>query len=164
MANEIENLQLETEDEERRKGGLPTVGFQVNQLKSKLKFGLLGLLIIAAGVYSGFLLSEKKGKTEVTDESGLPKIIIGKEIVGSTDTESFRDQAVGVLEKNENGPYTEGTHRLIREGGPSQTAYLISSIVDLDQFVGREVEVWGETFHSDKVGWLMDVGRLKVLK
>ena len=39
----------------------------------------------------------------------------------------------------------EGTHKLIRDGGPSKTAYLTSSVIDLDQFVGKKVKIWGET-------------------
>jgi len=66
------------------------------------------------------------------------------------------------LEKN--GLDGEGTHRLIREGGPSQTAYVTSSTLDLDQFAGRKVQVWGETFRAQKAGWLMDIGRLKILE
>jgi len=58
----------------------------------------------------------------------------------------------------------EGSHKLTREGGESQTLYLTSTVVDLEQFVGRKVQVWGETFAAQKAGWLMDVGRVKVLE
>jgi hypothetical protein len=161
---EEEVLKLETEGEEEKEVSFESDSW-MSRFGPKVKWGLMGLLIIATGVYSGFLLSERKGKgRQIISQSGIPEVITEGEIVGSTDTASFRDRAVGILEENEDGPYTEGTHRLSREGGPSQTAYLISSIVDLDQFVGRKVEVWGETFHSDKVGWLMDVGRLKALE
>ncbi len=69
---------------------------------------------------------------------------------------------MGTLEKG--GIDGEGTHKLIREGGESQTAYLTSSIIDLDPLVGKKVQVWGETFKGQKAGWLMDVGRVKVLE
>lgn len=85
----------------------------------------------------------------------------GKE-VGSTNLETFSDTATGVIEKG--GINGEGSHKLIREGGPSQTAYLTSSVVDLDQFAGKKVQVWGETFSAQKAGWLMDVGRVKILE
>lgn len=134
-------------------------------LRSKLKLGLGVVLVVGVGVFSGHFLAERKVQpAEITQEGEIPKIVTKGEIVGSTDVATFKDQAVGILEKNEDGAYSEGTHKLIREGGPSQTAYLISSVIDLNQFLGRKVEVWGETFHSDKVGWLMDVGRLKVLE
>ena len=41
--------------------------------------------------------------------------------------------------------------------------YLTSSVTDLTEFEGMEIEVWGETFQGQNVGWLMDVGRVKVL-
>jgi hypothetical protein len=37
-------------------------------------------------------------------------------------------------------------------------------LVDLDRFVNHKVTVWGETFAAQKVGWLMDVGAVKVLE
>ena len=83
------------------------------------------------------------------------------ESYGSKD-DVFKDSAIGVIEPN--GIDGEGTHRLLREGGESQTAHLTSSVVDLDMFIGRKVEVWGETFDSEKAGWLLDIGRVKVLE
>ena len=53
---------------------------------------------------------------------------------------------------------------LLREGGESQTAYLTSSVLDLDMFIGRKVQVWGQTFDSTNVAWLMDIGKIKVLE
>lgn len=124
------------------------------------------VLVIVAGGFSGFFLAKIKGKETNLGtpkiQGEIPETVAKGQTFGSSDTETFKDQAIGRLEKNENGTQ-EGTHRLTREGGPDQTAYLISSVVDLDKVVGRQVEIWGETFYSDKVGWLMDVGRLKVL-
>ena len=127
--------------------------------RSRLPLFFGGAFIILAGVATGFFLSQK-GVT-------LPKgkvIKVGgpKKVVGSKDTSIFKDQAVGVVEKN--GIDGEGTHKLIREGGPSQTVYLTSSVLDLDQFIGKKVKVWGETFAAQKAGWLMDVGRVEVLE
>ena len=68
--------------------------------------------------------------------------------------------ATGVLA--EGGIGNEGTHHLTRDGGPSQTVYLTSSVVDLSSFVGKKVEIWGETQSSKKAGWLMDVSKVKV--
>jgi len=34
----------------------------------------------------------------------------------------------------------------------------------LDQFVGRKIQIWGETYKAQKAGWLMDVGRVKILE
>ena len=78
------------------------------------------------------------------------------------DERTFRDQAEGTLERNETtGQYQQGTHKLVRAGSPSQTVYLVSSVVDLEQHVGQKVKVWGETFQSNQVGWLMDVGKVE---
>ena len=76
----------------------------------------------------------------------------------------FRSTAQGKIEINDNGDIVEGSHKLLRPGGPSQTAYLTSSVLDLNQFKGKCVQVWGETFASQKAGWLMDVGRIKILE
>ena len=96
---------------------------------------------------------------QATGEKGQ-QVKVG-ESYGSKDS-VFKDSATGVVEAN--GIDGEGTHRLLREGGESQTAHLTSSVVDLDMFIGRKVEVWGETFDSEKAGWLLDVGRVKVIE
>ena len=57
----------------------------------------------------------------------------------------------------------EGTHHLEREGGASQNVYLTSSVLGLQQFVDRKIQIWGETFAAQKASWFMDVGKLKVL-
>ena len=96
---------------------------------------------------------------QATGESGQ-KVKAG-ESYGSKDN-VFKDSATGVIEAD--GDSGVGTHKLLREGGESQTAHLTSSVVDLDMFIGHKVEVWGETFDSDQVGWFLDVGRVKVLE
>ncbi|MBL7159422.1 hypothetical protein ISS85_03030 [Candidatus Microgenomates bacterium] len=120
---------------------------------------LIGIaLIILVGVVSGYFLS-RRGVT-LPGKGG--DAITSKKSAGSKDTSVFKDQAEGKIEKG--GLNGEGSHKLLREGGPSQTAYLTSSVVDLDQFVGKEVKVWGETFAGEKASWLMDVGRVEVLE
>lgn len=118
------------------------------------------LLVVAVGILTGYFLSGGKSGSGKINLPGSGDIK-GKE-VGSTDTSTFKDTAVGILEKD--GFEGEGTHKLVREGGPSQTAYLTSSIIDLDEFVGKKVQVWGETFKGQKVAWLMDVGRIKEIE
>ncbi len=118
---------------------------------------LLVVGIIGAGVLTGFFLSKK-----VASPTMAPGAVQEGKEVGSTDIKTFKDTATGVIEKG--GLNGEGTHKLIREGGPSQTAYFTSSIIDLDQFIGKKVQVWGETFKGQKAGWLMDVGRVKILE
>jgi hypothetical protein len=53
---------------------------------------------------------------------------------------------------------------LERAGGPSQDVYLTSSTISFDEYVGKKVKVWGETFSAKTAGWLMDVGRLELLE
>jgi hypothetical protein len=79
---------------------------------------------------------------------------------GSTDVKTFTDAAVGTIEKD--GISGEGTHKLIREGGPSQTACLVSSVLDLDEFVGKKVKVQSKTMGAKKCPWLMDVGSIEL--
>lgn len=84
------------------------------------------------------------------------------DIIGVQDDKQFKDSTTGVLQKG--GLDGEGSHKLLRPGGASQTVYLTSSVIDLDAFEGDQVTVWGETFKGQKVGWLMDVGRVRVEK
>lgn len=129
------------------------------------RFLFLLAVFVGIGLVTGWFLSNSipnpilKTKPGHLSSSGQ-KVKIG-EIYGRKD-DVFKDKAVGVIQKNEDGEV--GTHKLLREGGESQTAYLTSSVLDLDMFVGHKVEVWGQTFSSEKVGWLMDVGRVKVLE
>lgn len=121
-----------------------------------------GILIVTAGSFTGRWLAKKNLPGVSFPEGGIPKVIKSEKIVGSTDVKSFRDTTEGVLEKG--GIDGEGSHHLLREGGPSQTAYLTSSIIDLDQYLGKKVKVWGETFAAQKAGWLMDVGKIEILE
>ena len=92
--------------------------------------------------------------------SGTQDIKIGK-IYGDT-THNFKDSATGLIQKG--GINGEGTHTLVREGGKNQWAALTSSVLDLDLFADRKVEITGETNTSNKAGWLLDVGTIKVLE
>jgi len=74
----------------------------------------------------------------------------------------FKDTATGTI-SNE-GINGEGTHTLIRPGGDDQNAALTSSVVDLDLFVDKKVEIKGETNVSQKVGWFLDVGSIKIVE
>lgn len=126
------------------------------------RFGItLGaVLIIGAGIATGNILVGQKGGEGIGGEK--PKLVKTEKVVGSTDTKTFRDSAEGVLEKG--GIDGEGTHHLTREGGPSQTAYLTSTVIDLNPYVGKKVKVFGETFTAQKAGWLMDIGKIEILE
>lgn len=123
------------------------------------------LLAIAAGVGSGYGLNTLFPSTATmvatTPDSSSGGVNVG-DVFGLQDEKTFKDDAEGIIEKG--GLNGEGSHKLIRPGGVSQTVYLTSSVVDLDEFVGHKVKVWGETFAAQEAGWLMDVGRVKVLE
>ena len=135
----------------------------VNGDKKMMRQVTIGVYItlVVLGVGTGFLLSRSTVTTnkETTQES---KMVKTDKVEGVADTKNFKDSAVGTLEKG--GINGEGTHKLVREGGPSQTAYLVSSVVDLDSYVGKKVKVWGETFAAQKAAWLMDVGKIEILE
>ncbi|OGK18579.1 hypothetical protein A3G67_01900 [Candidatus Roizmanbacteria bacterium RIFCSPLOWO2_12_FULL_40_12] len=79
---------------------------------------------------------------------------------GVFDKKTFPDSAEGLLKKG--GIEGEGKFHLERPGGLSQNVYLTSSTVDLEQYIGKKVKVWGQTFKAEKAGWLMDVGYVEV--
>lgn len=120
-------------------------------------------LIIFVGILSGFVLNRLSKKNQTVSPSGTVTQTgaSGKKTVGSSDTKTFSDSAEGTLQAG--GVDGEGTHRLIRPGGDNQTVYLTSSVLDLNQFEGKKVHIWGETFKASKAGWLMDVGKVEVL-
>ena len=92
--------------------------------------------------------------------SGPSQLKIGQ--LYGDNSAAFKDSATGVIQKG--GINGVGTHTLVRDGGPSQSASLTSSTVDLDLFTGKKVEVKGETNASAKTAWLMDVGSIKILE
>jgi|SRR5579872_5093661 len=126
---------------------------------------LLILVIVGAGIGSGLVLSSRNKSKQVAAANSLTTQN-GQQVtpqVQQSFNQTFSDQAEGVIEKNDQlDKYAQGTHKLIRAGGDSQTAYLTSSVLDLDQYVGKKVKVYGETFGSSQVGWLMDVGKVEV--
>lgn len=134
---------------------------------SKL-FLVLTVVAVLAGVGTGFgsfklFAKPSSGSMDNANLQQLPtaeSLKVG-DVFGSTD-ESFKDSAEGYLE--EGGLDGEGSHKLLRPGGISQTVYLTSSVTDLNELVGTQVKIWGETFKGQKAGWLMDVGRVEVLE
>ena len=143
--------------------------------KPKINYPAL-LIIVAFGLAIGFWLSRfsppGSSKLSTSLSNGNGQIIPAESLKSKEDlkagklygdlSKNFSDKASGVIEKGSiNG---EGTHILNREGGVTQRASLTSSVIDLDLFVGRKVEVQGETNTSNKTAWLMDVGTIKILE
>ena len=123
---------------------------------------VFAVVVVIAGIFSGYGLTYIARRNTSMATSSPDKTSSKKTVIGSADTKTFRDQAEGRLEVG--GIDGEGTHKLIRSGGDSQTVYLTSSILDLNEFVGKKVRVWGETHAGKKAGWLMDVGRVETLE
>lgn len=125
------------------------------------------LVAVVAGVFTGFGAHRLTAKDTGVPADGKLERVAGSDVsngdvFGSADEKTFKDSATGYLEAG--GLDGEGSHRLLRPGGEAQTVYLTSSVTDLDKLVGMEVQVWGETFKGQKAGWLMDVGRVKVVE
>lgn len=127
-------------------------------LKNNVVIVALALVVVLVGVASGWLLSGNR--TLGVSKGVAPGAKSGSQEAGISDTATFKDSAEGVLE--EGGISGEGTHHLVRPGGDSQNVYLTSTVIDLQSFVGKKVQVWGQTISARKAGWLMDVGKIKV--
>lgn len=137
----------------------------VPQKANLVKFlpAILVVVIVLAGIISGLVFASRN-KAQPISTGAIGQENLPKEVKESF-AQTFRDQAEGVVEKNDKlDKYAQGTHKLIRPGGESQTAFLTSSVLDLDQYVGKKAKVFGETFGSSQVGWLMDVGKVEVIE
>ena len=64
----------------------------------------------------------------------------------------------------EGGKDGEGTHHLDRGLGTEKDVYLTSTVINLDDFVGKKVQIWGETISAQKAGWFMDVVKIKTIE
>jgi len=121
------------------------------------------VIAITAGVATGWgakNLQQTGGNNDTSVQPITGATIKAGDVFGSNN-EVFKDSAEGYLEKG--GIDGEGSHKLLRSGGVSQTVYLTSSVTDLDKFIGMEIKVWGETYQGQQAGWLMDVGKIEVI-
>jgi hypothetical protein len=161
MNKNLQDLNIQSEEDLEQKP-------KDKNMQKKVKIALIALVVVLLGVGSGYGLSSQgffsssntKKSTNAKNSSGEITVEKGT-VVGTKDEDTFKDTAEGKLKKG--GIDGEGSHHLERPGGEARNVYMTSSIIDLDKFVGRQVKVWGETFAGQKAGWLMDVGRLKVL-
>jgi hypothetical protein len=140
--------------------------FNSDSIKSAFTSKVIAILIgvVVVGVVSGFLVSQVSTLSTKNIKTGTisnGSSVAAGTIVGSNDTATFKDTATGTLK--EGGIDGEGAFHLVRPGGDSQNVYLTSSSVDLSQFVGKSIKVWGATQKAQHAGWLMDVGRIQVL-
>lgn len=132
-------------------------------LKKNIILGVISVVVVLAGIGTGYLFSgvDKSTGSSTGNASGKSVVASDKE-AGAKDESKFSTTTDGEL--TEGGIGGEGNFHLIRGSGPSQYAYLTSSSVDLAPFVGKKVQIWGETMSGKKAGWLIDVGKIKVVE
>ena len=133
---------------------------QKMDFKKSLPFILGGFGVVIAGVLVGWLITGKTGIGGSKPVSSGVKVTANE--AGILDANFKGDTAEGKLV--EGGINGEGAFHLERDGGAVKNVYLTSSVIDLSGFVGKKVEVWGETLASKKAGWLMDVVKIKVVE
>lgn len=144
---------------------IKTAGSVVKPLKSIDWTGkTIGVLVVVLllGILTGFGLYAWTTKGTKLVAGKNVEVVQNSTEEGVKDASTFKDTATGIIQENDGKLTKEGTHILVR-GDVSQNAYLTSSVIDLSKYVGKKVQVWGETFSGQKAGWLMDVGRIKVL-
>ncbi|HNV45199.1 hypothetical protein KBB59_02305 [Candidatus Woesebacteria bacterium] len=156
----IENLDAEPKNQSHQQDKQP-----MNKAQKK-KFIIFAVIAVLAGTLTGYGTSRLSKRNDLTkgnvaQVAGEVNNIKPGDIFGISDRDTFSDSAQGYLEKG--GVDGEGSHHLLREGGQSQTVALTSSVTDLDDFVGMEVKVWGETNKAQQSGWFMDVGQVEVI-
>jgi len=131
--------------------------------KNSLFIILTSLAVVLLGVGTGWMLSGKtEGKTQTFQDQSEGIVEKSENEAGIADESEFSESVEGTLV--EGGIENEGTHHLERSGGVSQNVYLTSTVIDLQSFVGKKVQVWGDTLSGQKAGWLMDVGKIKAVE
>lgn len=147
----------------------PTSNMSSSPKVSPLLLTIGAIVVVVMGSLTGYGLSRvgasQAGGEVVAGVDPATGQLVSEEIkpgdvVG--DLSKKGDVAEGVLKVG--GINGEGSHRILRPGGKSQTVYLTSSVVDLNQFAGHKVKIWGDTFAAQTAGWLMDVLTLEVVE
>ena len=137
--------------------------FSKNERKNSFFILISSLIIVGLGILTGWVLSGKSGQgLRSGEQDSVAEISKTENEAGVEDESIFPHEAEGKL--IEGGLEAEGTHHLERPGGASQTVYLTSTVIDLQSFVDKKVKVWGQTISGQKTGWLMDVGKIKVIE
>jgi|SRR6185369_343676 len=138
------------------------------QKKNKWMAPGISVLVILAGVGTGWVLAG--GANAKTGNSSTQVSTEQKDAVKQSDTEAGMEDTSGFEKESPIGKLVkggidgEGQYHLERDGGPSQNVYLTSTVIDLASFEGKKIQVWGNTLSGKKAGWLMDVGKVKVVE
>lgn len=137
------------------------------QTKSKTPFLAAGIIfIIVIGLGIGFFVSKSKSSGSKVQNS--TNVTVSDTEAGVKDIKVLTDKginikdATGVLQTG--GIKGEGKYNLQRDGGLTQQVALNSTTVDMMPFVGKKVQVWGDTQASHYAPWLMDVVKIKVVQ
>lgn len=136
--------------------------FSFNTGNKKIVVLIGALVVILAGIGTGVLMSRKAGGVAGLSTGTSTVKIINTTNEAGIDDPAFKDTAQGIMRAG--GIKGEGSFHLERPGGTSQNVYLVSTAVDLSLFVGKKVQVWGQTQAGQHAGWFMDVGHVKVLE
>jgi hypothetical protein len=126
---------------------------------------VISILVVLAGVATGWVLSGGMNSGSASgdvSQKQAENTVQNKNEAGVADESAFPDTAEGTLVKG--GIEGEGQFHLERTGGASQNVYLTSTVIDLASFEGKKVKVWGQSLSGRKAGWLMDVGKVKVVE
>lgn len=132
------------------------------EFKAKFLMFMATLLVVLAGVATGWTISGAKIESSNLQQNSQVEVSDGgKTVEGILDESVKYTEAEGLLV--EGGIKGEGTHHLERGIGPSQYAYLTSTSINIDPYIGKKVKVWGETISGKEAPWLMDVVKIQIL-
>ncbi len=126
---------------------------------------VVSLLVVIAGVATGWALSNTPSASTSSSPEGniAPGAEESATEAGIMDESEFEKEApIGILTTG--SIEGEGTHYLERDAGESKRVYLTSTVLDLQSFEGKKVQVWGNTVASQNAPWLLDVGKIKVIE
>lgn len=131
---------------------------------SALPMVIGAFLVVLAGVLTAWIISSKVFNKNSSGGAAAPGVKVTSTEAGTLDPNVKYDTATGVLE--EGGIAGEGTYHLGRNGGSTaKDVALTSSLLDLTPFLGKTVNIWGETISSTRPGgWLMDVAKIQLAK
>ncbi len=134
----------------------------MQQEKKMTPFVIGAFLVVILGVFTAWIISSELLHKNNSSDKAAPGISVSSKEAGKLDPNIDYDTATGVLE--EGGISGEGTYHLSRNGGgTSKDVALTSSMIDLSGFLGKTVNIWGETISSRRPGgWLMDVAKVQL--
>lgn len=129
------------------------------------KLVLIYIIFVAVGlvVGTGVYAFQSQGTAKVGGRR--VELVKSDTEEGVKDPSTYKDTATGKLIPNDGKITSEGTHILVR-GGSDQNVYLTSSVLDMTKYEGKVIQVWGQTYQGSdsSTGWLIDVGRVKIVE